>query len=124
MTCCDNSMPGPAPTGGVLVTLPLHERRQTNEAMCLCRHAKDGRCRHPRAEGWPIVTLTAASRCPLGRHADALGRVRWLGVLWYGVPKPLRRGRELPGCGCPCLTRDLWNALLAGMARRGAIHAP
>lgn len=46
--------------------------------------------------------------CPLDRWPDADGRVRWAGVLWEGLPEPLRwwatlrtgRTRFWPGCGC------------------------
>jgi len=53
--------------------------------------------------------VTMGHPCPLGRHPDADGRVRWLGLEWLGVPEPLRwrlvwaLGREprgLVGCGC------------------------
>jgi hypothetical protein len=58
----------------------------------------------------------ATVECPLGRHARGSRHlVRWMGLLWYGVPEPLRwridwgliarfgmRGNAstLAGCGC------------------------
>jgi hypothetical protein len=58
----------------------------------------------------------ATVQCPLGRHARGSRHlVRWMGLLWYGVPEPLRwridwgliarfgmRGNAstLAGCGC------------------------
>ena len=50
-----------------------------------------------------------ADVCPLGRHPDREGRIRWAGADWLGVPEPIRwrlvwaLGREprgLVGCGC------------------------
>lgn len=78
---------------------------RTNALMCrLCRH------------GGPSATACGASGeliahvtlrldgCPQGRHTDDRGRVLWLGLLWRGVPWPLRwrlpRGTRIPDCGC------------------------
>lgn len=39
---------------------------------------------------------------------------RWLGVTWYGMPKPVRwwkRARHQPGCGCVKVLKDAWNAV-------------
>lgn len=52
-----------------------------------------------------------ADRCPKGRHPLDDGTVHWAGILWYGVPYPVRlwtwwrgsrriRVSEWPGCGC------------------------
>lgn len=55
---------------------------------------------------------------------DSAGVVRWLGVRWYGVPKPIRLlwsnpdvrealglpalSAPLYGCGCVVLMKDAW----------------
>jgi len=83
-------------------------------AMCqTCRHAE--RNSDGGATACTLVQLTIAhvvqspDVCPIGRHPDAAGRVRWLGLEWLGVPEPIRwrlvwaLGREprgLTGCGC------------------------
>lgn len=89
---------------------------QTRAAMCeLCPAAvgsgEAARCR----EMVPGAMLAGTVRdpgavCPRGRWPDGRGLVRWLRVLWIGVPWPVRvwlhaRGRishpdALPGCGC------------------------
>lgn len=86
----------------------------TRAAICqLCPHAERD-ARHGATAcgrtGQPIVALVVrAAACPVGRHPDAAGDVRWFGVRWHGVPEPLRwrlvwmLGREprgLVGCGC------------------------
>ena len=60
-----------------------------------------------RAEVEREVTALALKRLGRGVLLDGI-RVRWLGLVWRGVPEPLRwalewRGllpMELPGCGC------------------------
>ena len=88
--------------------------RPTRAAMCqACPHAE-------RLPSGSAITCTISGRsilaavnvedaCPVGRHPDRDGRIRWAGVDWLGVPEPLRwrltwaLGREprgLTGCGC------------------------
>ncbi len=49
--------------------------------------------------------------CPKGKHR-ADGMVKWLGIHWYGPPKPWRWGftfsGPVPGCGCMKWAKDLW----------------
>lgn len=56
-----------------------------------------------------LAAVNVEDACPVGRHPDRDGRVRWLGAEWHGVPEPIRwrlvwmLGREprgLVGCGC------------------------
>ena len=111
--------------------------------MCTCSTSPDaqvaalmcGVCPKLAREGpGAFVTCTvdgavSCSRpCPRGRHPGDDGRLRWLGVTWYGFPWPLRwwasaglyvetvgRGRAiadwfaLPGCGCIKPLKDLWG---------------
>lgn len=86
--------------------------RQTAYAMChLCpwaTRAKRGAPTHCMQLSMPIV-LTVG-RCPVGRHPDDDGNVRWLRVRWMGAPWPLRRRLpqvDLPGCGCVWALKSL-----------------
>lgn len=78
-------------------------------------------------DGKPLLSRP----CPLGKHPDTQGRVRWLWIRWYGVPAPLRwhglaglyshtlgiganvDWRALPGCGCVVWLKDRWVRLTA-----------
>lgn len=74
----------------------------------------------PLAEVEREVTRRALARLGRGELLDGI-RVRWLGVVWRGVPEPLRwalewRGllpRELPGCGCIDALKRFVEALAA-----------
>jgi hypothetical protein len=68
------------------------------------------------------MITSPAPICPLGRHGPL---VRWLWIVWYGVPMPIRLFLKhrltgpLPGCGCIKPLKDLtnretaiWNAAL------------
>lgn len=113
MGCCN---------GASLCGLLPSER--TNAAMCVgCKGAKDG----PRTVvcsvgGRPLAAYIAgAAACPLGRHADAKGRVKWLGARWIGCPKPRRwwlvwkglmskaEAALLPECGCVAALKAVWT---------------
>lgn len=104
----------------------------TAAAMCaLCRHGGPHaeRCRVDEAA--VIVRINSRS-CPLGRHPDNDGLVRWAGLRWRGVPYPLRRraarftrtGR-LPGCGCldapKRIVENLWRKVAACIRRPGRV---
>jgi hypothetical protein len=89
----------------------------TRAALCqTCTHAaRDNRhgATGCRISGRSIVALSvSADACPVGRHPDGSGIVRWMGMRWIGVPEPLRwrlvwaLGREPRGLvGCGCLAR-------------------
>lgn len=91
-------------------------------AMCqTCPKAKRGRAGAAIActlNGKAVESIvTMGHPCPLGRHPDADGRVRWLGADWLGVPEPIRwrlvwdLGREprgLVGCGCLAAVKASW----------------
>ena len=108
MSCGCGAMPGS--------TTPTQSSRYvaSRAALCqTCRHAmRDDRrgavaC---RLSGRKIVSLVvSAHACPIGRHPDDDGIVRWMGLRWMGVPEPLRwrlvwmlrrEPRGLHGCGC------------------------
>lgn len=98
------------------------DRLAVRAAMCLaCPKAQAGRRRRePVActiDGRRLRQRVADPRAKCERWPDGLGRVRWLGVLWVGVPMPLRawlemRGHpgawELPGCGCLAWLHGYW----------------
>lgn len=80
------------------------DRRRTDAGMCAaCKWSTPERCTLD-GERFRRTVRPIGKPCPLGRHSDAEGKVRWLGLRWYGVPAPLRwfklRGRRWPGCGC------------------------
>jgi hypothetical protein len=91
-------------------------------AMCqTCRHAKrtaTGSAVACKINGREVIALAhEPESCPLGRHPDGEGRVRWLGAEWHGVPEPIRwrlvwaLGREprgLVGCGCLAAVKASW----------------
>jgi hypothetical protein len=61
-----------------------------------------------RPAGRPVAVMVTAgaARCPKGMHPSDRGLVRWAGLAWMGVPRPVRwalfwwlRG-PVPGCGC------------------------
>lgn len=82
----------------------------------LCR--VDGRIRS-RPEVEREVTRLALMRCGRGTLLDGI-RVRWLGLVWIGVPEPLRwvigerdLPMDLPGCGCIARLREWVDRLIA-----------
>ena len=88
------------------------DRRRTDAGMCAaCKWSTPERCTLD-GERFRRTVRPIGKPCPLGRHSDAEGKVRWLGLRWYGVPAPLRwfklRGRRWPGCGCIVALKDAW----------------
>lgn len=105
-------------------------------AVCaaMCDHCLAAR---KDADGW-AVACTVSGRpltdhayaglpCPRGHHPDARGRLRWMGVTWWGIPFPLRWWRwatrwneleprdvleRMPGCGCIVALKARWQALV------------
>lgn len=76
-------------------------------------------------DGKPVVSRCHAGGCPIGRHPDERGRVRWMGLLWRGVPWPVRLKLpahiRLPGCGCvDSLKRLVEYARSIARDKRGA----
>lgn len=100
------------------------DRRRTKEAMCwACLERRT----HPglgvglciNGEPWDKTA------CPLDRHPDDRGIVKWAGRRWYGVPFPIRtalaiahpkhpRPSSFDGCGCVKSWKDL-VARIAGL---------
>lgn len=112
---------------GCKATAEVRDRRRAAAVMCmLCRHRW---LRGPRTvcglTGLTVERAVIEGGC--GRHPEAAGVLRWLGLRWYGVPAPLRwllrllialrRVRPLTGpldgCGCIVALRDRWDALRA-----------
>lgn len=72
---------------------------------------------------------TCAPSCPLERHPDHSGIVRWLGVRWLGVPAPIRWAMfwwlkgPLAGCGCSVFWKSRWVRFRAIVrTNKGAEH--
>jgi len=88
-----------------------------------------------------LAALLSIARLPIGPVIPAQGTTfRWLGVRWYGLPKPivwtwpilrelvcLRLGvprasfpafvRFNVGCGCIVVLKDRWTRLMAWFSR-------
>lgn len=68
--------------------------------------------------GHPVsIHFSGIEECPLGKYGQETEEIRWLGVVWYGVPFPLRAWlrlfhwkhpeiRSFPGCGCIKILKD------------------
>lgn len=94
----------------------------TRAAMCQTCHAATRNARGSAVactiHGKSIISVADASNaCPIGRHPNANGRVRWMGAEWHGVPEPLRwkllwalqrDARGLIGCGCLVRLKESW----------------
>lgn len=94
--------------GNVELRIEGRDLVRTRTIICAsCKHADDhAAC---TIDGHPIGWHVQGGKCPKGKQADANGHVRWLGVKWMGIPKPVRwwnnrteklRWDEVPGCGC------------------------
>lgn len=67
-------------------------------------------------DGLSVETHCTSCRpsCPVGKHPDLNGMVRFMGIEWYGVPAFLRwllvfkLTGNVPGCGCVRVLKDLW----------------
>lgn len=95
------------------------DRRRTAAAMCVAcpRSGIIQGVRICTESGRTTISHTDAQDCPIGRHPDKAGIVRWRWLRWYGVPMPLRwkikdrLTKPLPGCGCVKPIKDLWLRL-------------
>lgn len=89
------------------------EVARTNKAMCAACGWRDGQTCRRAGHTLTAVAVAEGLLCPLGRHTTVAkgGVVTWRWLRWWGVPGPvrvelavkgvkLRRGEELPGCGC------------------------
>lgn len=64
--------------------------------------------------GWivPHIWRTAKCGCNAKNPDEKLPIYRWLGVEWYGYPKPLKWRREpKDGCGCIVRLKQAWREL-------------
>lgn len=110
-------------TCGCSTKLAWGDRMATRAALCLtCPKARRGR-RRPEPilctlDGRRLRQKVSDRRARCARWPDGLGRVRWLGMLWRGVPAPRRwllehRGlagaADLGGCGCLDGPRGVWS---------------
>lgn len=99
-----------------------HDQRQATRvraAMCAaCQHggALGGATVECRVSGRPIAEhVRGGAVCPVGAHPKG-GVLTWLGILWYGVPMPIRVALRdklsgpLPGCGCVKFLKDLYES--------------
>lgn len=110
------------------------ERARDHAAMCeVCPHARRGPsltlrssavwCDAAPGRGQPVMVRVTIEDCPVGTF-DRGPLVRWLGVMWYGVPMPVRlwlrlthpkrpRVGSFGGCGCIKRLKDLTTTLQA-----------
>ena len=80
-----------------------------------CKHCTLSNCAKSMM---PLESHIQGRPCPLGKHPDANGWIRWLGVRWIGLPMPVRWWLSLvnwnrfyidtPGCGCALWLKRLW----------------
>jgi hypothetical protein len=98
------------------------EALRSRAAMCgLCIGGTRGPC--PET-GRDAAEMVRDGGCPLGRHPDGRGIVRWQGTEWLGVPAVIRWAwpvlrrlhglpaltGPLPGCGCHAASKAAWLA--------------
>lgn len=80
--------------------------------------------------GEPVAEHLGWKPCPLDKHGPRRKTVRWLGLVWYGVPYPIRvwlwvtnekhpKPSSFTGCGCIKALKDRILRLLG----KGADHA-
>lgn len=108
-------------------TPTCHDRLRI-AACVLCPHADTAHSPYSvgvigcTLNGQSIVQRMHGASCPLDR-IDANGNVRWLGVLWYGLPMLHRlwlwafhpshpKPSTWDGCGCIKVLKDLYERLL------------
>jgi hypothetical protein len=127
---CGGCRASARPGGLPVVHPPTRDEQRARAVMChTCAHALRDMA-HPvaigavecRISGKPISWHigTPAPSCPRSRHGAI---IRWFGIRWFGVPKPLRwfvRARlsgPIPGCGCIYRLKLLWRKLLSPALR-------
>jgi hypothetical protein len=110
----------------VPLTVKATDTRETvraRSAMCLLcpGGGRTGACAET---GETVEHMVRHGGCPLGRHPDAAGIVRWQGMEWMGVPAVIRWAwpvlrrlhglpaltGPLPGCGCHLAAKEAWLA--------------
>lgn len=103
----------------------------TAERMAICRacpHNMENRfCNKAEQPLLHIVTGTLKIDCPLGKHPDKDGKVKYIGLTFNGVPDPIRRlvdreaetknakswVRFFKGCGCLSAIKEkteIWSS--------------
>jgi hypothetical protein len=105
--------------GCVMWTPQADDHREARAVMCM------GRCSRKDAAGDAIQCtisgnpveyhITSCSpSCPRGRHPDRRGVLRWAGIRWYGVPRPIAWAYRIrqPWCGCCYVLKNLWLVLI------------
>lgn len=117
----------PTKATGHTTVAKLAQRLKTNQAMCsACTRAAN--CPRDRKR---VTWHALKGTCPRGWHADNRGRVTWRGLMWSGVPFPIRLYLFLrkpdadpetwvasfAGCGCVRKWKAAWLRL-ARMWRR------
>ena len=98
-------------------------QRRSRAVMCdCCKHSDGLQC---RKSGFGALVIVSAPKaiCPIRRHPNENGVVRWLGIEWYGVPAPIRwrvkkhLSGTLGGCGCIRRLKDLWVRITRNLYR-------
>lgn len=89
-------------------------------AVCPARWTREGviQC---TLDGRACVDHVKRGDCPKGRYPAQDGSVRWMGVRWIGMPKPLRwrfwwlyrRRPRVDGCGCVLRLKRAWERISA-----------
>jgi len=94
--------------------LPLAVLQSTAGMCSACSKRAGTRC---GVTGLETQHHRQSMHCPQRRFPDGSGRVRWMGVLWSGVPYPVRlwlvllakveRPEDFAGCGCLVAAKGL-----------------
>ena len=87
---------------------------------CVFALRKGGQAVSCTVGGLPVIGHVQGAPCRKNKHPDGDGVVRWIGLRWYGVPRPIvwwlsirwpaLRAASL-GCGCLKGPKDLWRRI-------------
>lgn len=113
------------------------------ERTAICTLCAGGGSAYCPVTSQPVVLYLSGAPCPKRRHPDESGLVRFLGILWFGFPWPLRwvfwwrlrnkgLGRlgdrraffaKFPACGCIARLKVLTWQAAEWLRRLRARHA-
>lgn len=105
--------------GNVRLTVNGQDLTDLRVVICAnCNHHTPNIC---SVSMHPLESHINGRTCPLRKHPDANGWIRWCGIRWIGLPLPVRLWLSLrfwdalymdtPGCGCILWLKRLWNRL-------------
>jgi len=126
MSCgCSMPLPGTVceiPQKGISLPLPVVQRF----AMCAACPRLSVAGTACTLDGKDVTEHARQGRCDGGFYPDRRGHIRWAGLVWIGVPMPIRwylwvrfgtNTAELPGCGCVRWLKAVWRLHLRARPR-------